>query len=139
MARDIALSLDQLREIRDMEITGKWEECARDIFMLSFYLCGMNMADILEQDLTQKFVKFIRVKTRSRRNPNEQTEFSIQPEARAIIDKYMCEDGKLRFYGRETKSQSNISLTTTYEKSVRHLGLTNGVLLCEEDFCSAFK
>lgn len=118
LARDIALTLDQLREVRDMEVTGKWEECARDIFMLSFYLCGMNMADILEQDLTKKFVKFIRVKTRSRRNPNEQTEFSIQPEARAIIDKYMSEDGKLRFYGRETK-KSIQHITDDHLRTIR--------------------
>lgn len=36
--RDIALSLDQLRQMRDMELTDKWEIYARDLFMLSFYL-----------------------------------------------------------------------------------------------------
>lgn len=118
VARDLALTLDQLREVRDMEITGKWEQCARDIFMLSFYLCGMNLADILEQDLSKPYVKFIRVKTRSRRNPNEQTEFSIQPEARAIIDKYICEDGRLRFYGRETK-KSIQHITDDYIRRIR--------------------
>lgn len=118
VARDLALTLDQLREVRDAEITGKWEQCARDIFMLSFYLCGMNLADILEQDLSKPYVKFIRVKTRSRRNPNEQTEFSIQPEARAIIDKYICEDGRLRFYGRETK-KSIQHITDDYIRRIR--------------------
>lgn len=118
VARDLALSLDQLREVRDMELTGKWEQCARDIFMLSFYLCGMNLADILEQDLSKPYVMFIRVKTRSRRNPNEQTEFSIQPEARAIIDKYICEDGRLRFYGRETK-KSIQHITDDYIRRIR--------------------
>lgn len=118
VARDIALSLDQLREVRDMEITGKWEQCARDIFMLSFYMCGMNLVDLLEQDWSKQYVKFIRVKTRSRRNPNEQTEFSIQPEARAIIDKYICEDGKLRFYGRETK-KSIQHITDDYIRKIR--------------------
>lgn len=118
IARDIALSLDQLREVRDMEITNKWEQCARDIFMLSFYMCGMNMADLLEQDLSKNTVKFIRVKTRSRRNPNEQTEFTIQPEARAIINKYICEDGRLRFYGRETK-KSIQHITDDYIRHIR--------------------
>lgn len=118
VARDIALTLDQLREVRDMEISGKWEQCARDIFMLSFYMCGMNMADLLEQDLSKPTVKFIRVKTRSRRNPNEFTEFTIQPEAREIIDKYICEDGKLRFYGRETK-KSIQHITDDYIRKIR--------------------
>lgn len=118
LARDIALTLDQLREVRDMEITSKWEQCARDIFMLSFYMCGMNMADLIEQDFSKNYVKFIRVKTRSRRNPNEQTEFTIQPEARAIIDKYICEDGRLRFYGRETK-KSIQHITDDYLRKIR--------------------
>lgn len=123
VARDVALTLDQIREVRDMEISSKWGKCARDLFMLSFYLCGMNLADILEQDLTKPYVKFIRVKTRSRRNPNEQTEFTIQPEARAIIDKYVCEDGKLRFYGRETK-KSIQHITDDHLREIRQtLGL----------------
>jgi len=103
IVRDIALSLDQLRQLRDLTDLSKWEECARDIFMLSFYMCGMNIGDIIAQDLTKDFVKFIRIKTKSRRNPNEQTEFSIQPEARAILDKYLNEDGQLQFYGRTSK------------------------------------
>ena len=108
VVRDLALSLEQLRQMRDMKIDMKWEECARDIFMLSFYLCGMNLGDILAQDLTKDSVKFIRIKTKSRRDPNEFTEFTIQPEARAIIDKYLV-NGRLQFYGYTTK------------KSVQHI------------------
>lgn len=103
IVRDIALSLYQLRQLRDLTDLGKWEECARDIFMLSFYMCGMNLGDILAQDLTKDYVKFIRIKTKSRRNPNDQTEFAISPEAREIIDRYINEDGQLQFYGRTSK------------------------------------
>ncbi len=118
VARDIALSLNQIREIRDMEITHKWKSCARDIFMLSFYLCGMNLADMLVQDFRKPTVKFIRIKTKSRRNPNEQTEFTIQPEARAIIDKYMTPDGHLAFFGRVTK-KSIQHITDDYIREIR--------------------
>ena len=103
VVRDIALTLEQLRQVRDLQIDDKWGECARDLFMLSFYLCGMNLGDILAQDLTRDFVKFIRIKTKSRRNPNDFTEFAIQPEARALIDKYLGPDGTLQFYGYTTK------------------------------------
>lgn len=118
VARDIALSLDQIREIRDMEITHKWKACARDLFMLSFYLCGMNLGDILAQDLSKPTVKFIRIKTKSRRNPNDQTEFTIQPEARAIINKYIQPDGHLAFYGRVTK-KSIQHITDDYLREIR--------------------
>lgn len=118
IARDIALTLEQLREVRDLEITGKWQQCARDIFMLSFYLCGMNLGDILAQDFRKETVKFIRIKTKSRRDPNEQTEFTIQPEARAIIDKYIQPDGHLAFYGRETK-KSIQHITDDYLREIK--------------------
>lgn len=119
VARDIAINIDQLREIRDMEITHKWKACARDIFMLSFYLCGMNLGDILAQDLSKPFVKFIRLKTQSRRNPNDQTEFTIQPEARAIINKYIQPNGHLAFFGRVTK-KSIQHITDDYIREIRN-------------------
>lgn len=119
IVRDIALTLEQLRQIRDVQIDHKWTECARDLFMLSFYMCGMNLGDILAQDLTKDSVKFIRIKTKSRRNPNEFTEFTVQPEARAIINKYMV-DGKLQFYGRSAK-KSIQHITDGYISQLRQL------------------
>ena len=97
--RDIALSIEQLRKLRDLNLDDKWEIYARDLFMLSFYLCGMNLADILRLDLTKDEVRFIRQKTFKRRNANDPTEFTIQPEARAILKKYLTPDGKLKFNG----------------------------------------
>ena len=107
VVREIALTLDQLRMMRDMELTDKWIIYARDIFMLSFYLCGMNLADILRLDLSKPDVKFIRQKTISRRNAKDTTEFTIQPEARAIIDKYLTKDHKLQFNGFTTEKSIN--------------------------------
>lgn len=104
IVRDVALSLEQIRQMRDLPLTDKWEIYARDLFMLSFYLCGMNLMDILRLDLTKESVKFIRQKTIKRRNPNDTTEFSIQPEARKILDKYLNKSGKLQFGGFVTDS-----------------------------------
>ena len=103
VVRDVSLTIEQIREIRDLEIEDKWASAARDIFMLSFYLCGMNLGDILVQDLSKDYVKFIRLKTKSRRRPNDFTEFTIQPEARVIINKYINSNGQLQVYGRVTK------------------------------------
>lgn len=118
LARDLAIPLAKLRELRDMEITHKWKECARDIFMLSFYLCGMNLGDILVQDFRKPTVCFIRLKTQSRRNPNDKTEFTIQPEARAIINKYITPNGHLQFFGRTTK-KSIQHITDDYIRQFR--------------------
>lgn len=107
--RDIALPIETLRKLRDLKLEDKWEVYARDLFMLSFYLCGMNLADILRLDLTKDDVKFIRQKTFKRRNANDTTEFTIQPEARAILNKYLTAEGKLQFNGFQT------------ERSIQHI------------------
>lgn len=107
--REVALSIEQLRKLRDLQLTDKWEIYARDLFMLSFYLCGMNLADILRLDLTKDDVKFVRKKTFKRRNPNDTTEFTIQPEARVILNKYLTPEGKLQFNGFVT------------ERSIQHI------------------
>lgn len=101
LVRQITLSIDELRSFRDAKITSKWSVCARDIFMLSFYLCGMNFADIYDRDFNLSYVSFIRRKTRSRRDPGDLTEFDIQPEAREILDRY-TENGRIKVYDRKT-------------------------------------
>jgi len=56
-----------------------------DFFLLSFYLCGMNMKDILyltEKNINNGYITINRSKT------NVSTSFQIQPEAQVIIDKY---------------------------------------------------
>ena len=93
LRRDCALTIDEIRKIRDADLS----ECplrvryARDIFMLSFYLCGMNLADILENDFSKPYVKFCRTKTQNRRKIPTPTQFTIQPEARSILDKISVE------------------------------------------------
>lgn len=90
LSRDLAISIDELRRVRDCEFGGFYKEqleWCRDMFMLSFYLCGMNMVDIFRLDFSKDYIKFHRKKTESRRPQEEYTEFTIQPEARAILDK----------------------------------------------------
>ncbi|MGM9693098.1 MAG: phage integrase SAM-like domain-containing protein, partial [Alloprevotella sp.] len=51
--RDCTITLEQLRMIRDVDLSEERAPMigvARDIFMLSFYLCGMNLQDMLAQN-----------------------------------------------------------------------------------------
>lgn len=95
--RDCAITLEQLRAVRDVDLTqerGIMIGVTRDIFMLSFYLCGMNLRDMVEQDFRKDRVSFLRTKTISRRKFPTNTEFTIQPEAREILDR-LTKSGKL--------------------------------------------
>lgn len=95
--RNCVITLEQLRKVRDIDLSkerGTQIGTARDIFMLSFYLCGMNLQDIMAQDFRNNKVKFQRIKTETRKKRVTYTEFAIQPEARAILGR-LTKDGKL--------------------------------------------
>ena len=56
-----------------------------DFFLLSFYLCGLNMKDILfltKNDISNGYITINRSKT------NVPMSFKIQPEAQSIIDRH---------------------------------------------------
>lgn len=95
--RDCVITLEELRRVRDIDLSkerGTMIGYARDIFMLSFYLCGMNLQDIMAQDFRNDQVRFMRIKTETRKKFPIYTEFSIQPEAREILDR-ITKNGKL--------------------------------------------
>lgn len=95
--RQCAITLEQLRKVRDIDLSherGAQIATARDIFMLSFYLCGMNLQDIMSQDFRKDNVRFMRIKTETRKKVPNYTEFAIQPEAREILNR-LTKDGKL--------------------------------------------
>lgn len=101
--RDIFLPVEVLRRVRDVMLNDESQVVCRDIFMLSFYLCGLNLEDMVAIDFRGNEISFIRGKTKSRRKDNVKTVFTIQPEARAIIDKYIGDDGLLHFSNKRSK------------------------------------
>lgn len=109
--RECSLTLDELRRIRDYDPTrerNKSVAYVRDLFMLSFYLCGMNLRDIINADLLQDKISYCRWKTINKRKNPTKTVFTIQPEARAIINR-ITRNGSL-YLGKERKVRALQSL-----------------------------
>ena len=78
------LPVETLRRIRDTTIKGK-TAVYKDAFMLSFYLIGINMADLLslpKDCIVNGRLQYKRAKT------GKNYSIKIEPEAQAIIDKY---------------------------------------------------
>lgn len=83
------LSLEELRQLRDYPIVNEFQEKYRDIFMLCFYMRGINMVDLCQ--LTTKNIRagrinYIRSKT------GKFYSVKIEPEMKAIFDKYKGQD-----------------------------------------------
>jgi len=79
-----SMSLETLRKIRDWDVSP-WQEEYRDMFMLMFYLVGINAADLFlakKNQLVDGRLNYKRKKT------GKMYSIKVQPEAMAIIKKY---------------------------------------------------
>ncbi|QEL01087.1 site-specific integrase [Olivibacter sp. LS-1] len=77
-----------------MAIPGSREELAKDMYLLSFYLCGMNGADIYHLDCDfEGRAEYERSKTKGRRKDNAFISINIPDLAWPIIEKWK---GKLK-------------------------------------------
>lgn len=94
--RKKALTVDEMRSIRDLpdgRCTGLMR-LARDMFMLSFYLMGINGADLYELGRpVDGVVSYERRKTRTRRADRAHMEVRVQPEAAPLLERYADRHG----------------------------------------------
>lgn len=130
--REIDLSVEDVRAIRDSDPRLKKERIARDVFMLSYYLGGMNLVDLLAIKFKGVTVlEYTRFKTRNTKRSDKRISFTIQPEAQAIIKKYINRNtGRLDF-GYKFKYNNFLSYVTRGVKSLCvKLGVENAQKAC---------
>lgn len=95
--RELDITIDEFIRIRKFVAKHKTLVLAQDLFLLSFYLGGMNLIDIVNADFSGKEIKFVRAKTKHNDQEEKMISFSIPEEARFIIKKYMKRNGTLDF------------------------------------------
>lgn len=100
--RDIWLTVDEIKAIRDADFTKENLIRTRDLFMLSYYLGGINIADLIDYNFLKCKEKMVyeRKKIMRDNKTNAPIVFNIPPEAKWIINHYLREDGKLQFQKR---------------------------------------
>lgn len=85
--KKLALALDKIRKLKNYPCEA-WQEEYRDMFMLQFYLIGINLVDLLTakpEDLVDGRFEYRRNKT------HKLYSIKVEPEAMAIIEKYRGE------------------------------------------------
>ena len=97
--REIDITLEDLAQIRDAQPKLKKQRMAQDIFLLSYYLGGINLVDMLSIDFRNgNIIEYIRHKSRNTKTKDRRISFTIQPEAMAIIQKWINKKtGRLDF------------------------------------------
>lgn len=92
-----ALSAEEIKSIWEYTPTNKSAEIARDVFLLSFFLAGMNVADMWEcQPFTDR-IEYTRKKTRSHKKEAPFLSLPIHPIISPIVEKYADINGKRGF------------------------------------------
>lgn len=82
-------------------------ELARDVFLLSFFLVGMNSKDLYgveARSLKGGRITYCRSKTKNRRRDKAEISIKVVPEAEELLRKYADPDGRylFNFYKRYT-------------------------------------
>ena len=92
------LTPDQVRFIRDYQ-GRKWCRKFSDIFMLTYYLGGINLVDLVKIDFRGlRTLRYVRTKTEGRVKVNPYVEIDIPEEAFPIIGRYIGTDGRLHLF-----------------------------------------
>ena len=129
-ARDLWYSIDEVKRIRDTKLDTFNLNLVRDIWLLIFYLGGINIGDLLGFNFKDKAqIKFRRQKTTDSKKDSGWTIFDIQPEAQDIIKKYMQRSGRLHF-GNFNNEQDIVNLFfREKERMQQEIGLEKNFIM----------
>lgn len=145
--RDAWLTTDEIKKIRDLDIKRDIQRTYRDIFMLSYYLGGINLVDLAKINFNEQTgtIKYVRTKTENRPKINKYVEFEIPEEAKEIINRLKDRDGLviknyryvtnymrqvLRSIAEKTDIKKIIyySARKSFAQHACELGVSNGVI-----------
>jgi len=91
-----ALSADEIRALARARFYSLNNARARDIALMSFYLCGVNLLDLYEMD-APKNGEVVYVRHKTQRVNMREVHVRIEDELQELIDKYRGEDTLLSF------------------------------------------
>jgi integrase len=108
------ITAQQIREIADFNSDLSRINIAKDVFMLSFFLVGINLADLYcltPDNYKNGRITYNRQKTRERRKDNALISIKVEPETIPIIEKYKDITGKrlFNFHIRYSTSQNFVN------------------------------
>lgn len=124
---ECALSVESLRKIIADDPPQKGGKVARDMFLLSFYMGGMNLRDMLSNRFDTE-INYIRSKIESRTNGNARVVLSIHEDAKAILDKYIDKKGYIRLGYDVDHKEICRYLTRAIQRVAYRLGIKERIM-----------
>jgi integrase len=100
---------------------------AKDVFLLSFGLIGMNAVDLYNcDDIKDGRITYNRTKTKNRREDQAEMSVRIEPEILPLVEKYRDHSGKRVFNFYHHYSSVN-AFSTALNKGLKNIGKIIGV------------
>lgn len=122
--RETQITVEELKAIRDTDLKHYNLNVTRDIFMLTYYLAGMNLVDMLAHDFRRNEISYIRKKTKNTKEGEFQITFAVPDEAKPLIEKYMDKTtGKIVF----GKYKNYTSCYNLLARKIKELGNVIGI------------
>lgn len=133
LSRKRALTVEQLRKFSEIPYTTILQpgvnrfNFAKDVFLLSFMLVGMNAVDLYTAtDCTGGRITYQRTKTRNRRADNAEISIKLEPEVMALFEKYRDPSGQRVFKFYKLYSSMD-TFCAALNKGLKKLGNIIGV------------
>lgn len=128
--RELDISVEEFKKIRDSEPKKRIHIVARDVFCLSYYLGGINLVDLLSIDFNKTdVIEYIRTKSRNTKQGDKRISISIPEEAVPIISKWKNKNtGRLDFKYNFTYSNFSRYLSRAIADLSKDLGIKSKVV-----------
>lgn len=124
LSRKKALTKDEILSIMNFETKWSGIQAARDAFIISFLLCGINSADLYYVEMRDGRVEYERRKTKGRRTDNAFISIKVEPELFPYIERYKDDIRLFSFYKRNsTHKRFNASINEHLKIIGKELGI----------------
>lgn len=129
-----ALTIGEIKTIFALPYSGTMikgltcrRDLAKDCFMLSFCLMGMNSADLYNaNEFDGEYITYYRTKTRDRRHDNAKMIVRVHPIIMPLIEKYRGENRVFNFYERfSSMADLNRAINIGLKDIGREIGIEN--------------
>lgn len=127
--RELDITVDDVKKIRDSTPKEKSLRVARDLFMLSYYLGGINLIDLIQFNFKNKdTIEYVREKSKNTKKGDKKISFSIPEEAKPIIKEWMGKNGKLQFGYKYTYDNFRKFVTKEIRRLAANIGIESHVV-----------
>lgn len=127
--REQDITTEEVKMIRDSTPKEKSLRMARDLFMLSYYLGGINLIDLMQLNFKNKdIIEYIREKSKNTKKGDKKISFTIPEEAKPIISEWMGKNGKLNFGYKYTYDNFRKFVTKEINRLADKIGIESHVV-----------